>query len=535
MSKDRNIIIIICAVLAASIGYKFADFNFAPSTAESPDQKRLSAQSARETPVIYPTRKKASGSEEEYAANEIKDGIQEILKGDKILHFKSKEEMEAFLKRAQENGLKIIKKIDGLNIVRVRFSKTKDKNDFLARFHEIALISNNDPVSIPDPLINNGAAGFRSHPLNFLGISNNEGWGKGVTVAVIDSGIVPHPSLKGNITHIDLIGDGTPIGSFHGTAVASLIAGDSNLIKGISPGADLIGIRALNSDGSGDAFTVAEGIYQAVQNGAQVINLSLGSPYDNAALREAVLYAQRHGVILVAAVGNEGSGQVSYPANYAGVIGVSANDANENYLTFSNRGSNVDLSAPGIELTAAGLNDETVLFTGTSASAPLVAGTVAHMLEQNPGMTYNEVITALQMNANEAGPPGQDVYFGDGILNVGRLESNSQTTVVDTAASGFYLEEVPNSENVKLYAIGENRGTEPVDYVEMTITYPGFEKTYTFKNIDSSQSFYETLTLNLNSKVIKEGQEIIMHVKGVKGDKIVQNDAKGVRIRINEE
>ncbi len=534
MKKDRNIIILICCLIAGILGYKFSDLNFFGSDSGDRAKNRIKIESPVDSGFITPSKNKFAGiPQKEFYDNE--GIVQEILKGEKILHFKSKEEMEAFLRRAKEAGIKIIKKVDGLNLVKVRFTRGKDINDFLARFHEISLISNNDPLAIPDPLLQGSGAGFRSHPLEFLGIDDNTGWGKGIKVAVIDTGVASHPSLKGQVEHIDLIGDGSEITSFHGTAVASLIAGDSNLIKGISPEASILDIRALNSDGSGDAFTVAEGIYEAVKNGAQVINLSLGTSSDNPALREAVLYAQRHGVVLVAAVGNEGAGQVSYPANYPGVIGVSANDANEGYLTFSNRGPTVDLAAPGIELTAAGVNNDTVLFTGTSASAPLVAGTVAHMLEQYPDMAYEDIIRNLQNTANEAGPPGEDVYFGEGILNVGRLETNTSLKVVDAAASGFYLEETSNGEELKLYAIGENRGTEPVDYVEMSVSYPGFEKTYVFKNIESSQTFYETLTLNLNSAVIKEEQQIILQIKGVKDDEVVNNDVKGVRIRLNNE
>ena len=520
--------------MAAILGYKFSDLSFSGSHNEESTQNRIKVPAPKNSGFITPTKKKFTGTPQEEFFGE-RPAVQEILKGEKILHFKSKEEMEAFLRRAREAGMKVVKKIDGLNLVKVRFIRGKDMNDFLARFHEVALISDNDPLNIPDPLLQGGGAGFRANPLKFLGIEDNTGWGKGVKVAVIDTGVVAHPSLKGTVKHIDLIGDGSEITSFHGTAVASLIAGDSNLVKGISPQAEILDIRALNSDGTGDAFTVAEGIYLAVENGAKVINLSLGSPSDNAALREAVHYAQRNGVILVAAVGNEGAGQVSYPANYPGVIGVSANDANEGYLTFSNRGPRVDLAAPGIELPAAGINDETVLFTGTSASAPLVAGTVAHMLEQYPDMAYEDVISTLQNNANEAGPPGEDVYFGEGILNVGRIETNSSQEIVDTAAAGFYLEDTGNSQELKLYAIGENRGTETVDYVEMNVSYPGFSKTYVFKNIESSQTFYETLTFNMNSTVIKEEQQIVLQVKGVKGDKIVSNDVKGVKIRLNNE
>ena len=532
MNKERNIIILLSAVIAAILGYKISDLGSSSvQNLDEPD-KRISISEKKVSKFITPQKKKFNGQPQPEL--DFPEQIEnKILKGEKILHFKSKEEMEAFLARARENGLKIISKIDDLNLVKVRFTRGKDANDFLARFHEIALISDNDPVSIPEPLLQGSATGFRSHPLNFLGITDNSDWGQGITVAVIDTGVASHPALKGNVKHIDLINDGTEITSFHGTAVASLIAGDSSIVKGISPAADLLSIRALDSNGAGDAFTVALAIREAVNNGAQVINLSLGSQSDNAALRDAVLFAQSKGVILVAAVGNEGAGQVSFPAHYPGVIGVAANDANEGYLTFSNRGPQVDLSAPGIEITAAGVNDDVVLFTGTSASAPLVAGTVAHMLEENPDLEYRDIIDSLQNTANEAGPPGGDVFFGEGILNVGRMETNNAGENVDAAAAGFYLEETFDGKALNLFAIGENRGTQDIDTVQMTISYPGFEQTFTFNNIESSQTFFETLKIDLNSPVITQEQQIVLEVKTLNGEKEVDNNIKGVKIRLN--
>lgn len=532
MNKERNIIILLGAVIVAILGYKISDLAFESVDKDKTSDKRIVLDTPKDVTYISPRKEKFNGKPQDEI--DFPEKIEnKILKGEKILHFGSKEEMDAFLARAKQNGFKIIQKIDDLNLVKVRFTKSTKSNDFLSRFDEVTLISDNDPVSIPDPLLQGSASGFRSHPLDFLGITNNTGWGEGVTVAVIDTGIADHPALKGNITHIDLINDGSEITSFHGTAVASLIAGDSSLVKGISPSADILDIRALGSDGTGDAFTVALAIREAVNNNAQVINLSLGSPSDNAALKQAILYAQSKGVIIVAAVGNEGADQVSFPASYQGVIGVGANDANEGYLTFSNKGPQVDLTAPGIELTAAGVSNDVVLFTGTSASAPLVAGTVAHMLEQNPDLGYSDIIDALQDNANEAGAPGEDVFFGEGILNVGRFESNNAAPTIDPAAAGFYLEESFDGKSLNLFAIGENRGTEEIVQVEMTVSYPGFQQTFVFNNVESSQTFFETIKLDLNSPVITEEQEIVIQVKTLKDEAILDNNVKGVKIRLN--
>ena len=537
MKKDRNLIIIILAIVACILGLKFAQTDFEESYHADHENRIDATQRAKNSDILYPISFRDKGPQSENDTYRLEEIPREkrILKGDKMLQFKTKAELEAFLKKAQQKGFKITKILPNLKMVRVRFTSRIDADDFLARFGEVSLIADNTPIGVPEPLLSGGSTGFRSNPLEFLGIENNGNWGDGVKVAVIDTGVASHPSLKGEITHFDLVNDGTEITGHHGTAVASLIAGDAGLIKGVSPGVDLIDIRALNNDGSGDAFTVAEAIALAADSGAKVINLSLGANYDNPALREAVLYAQGKGAILVAAVGNEGAGKVSYPAGYPGVIGVASNDANENYLSFSNRGPEVDIAAPGIELTAAGLEGETILFTGTSASSPLVAATVAYQMAQYPNLTNEELVNQLQSNANEVGAPGDDNLFGNGILNVGRIEDNSNMATVDAAAARFYLEPVAGTDNLKLFFTGENRGTQTVEKVEMTLSYPGFERTYTFNNIESSQAFYETLIINPNSELVQKEQEITLTVKQSGGEKDLSNNVKAVRIRLNTE
>lgn len=271
----------------------------------------------------------------------------------------------------------------------------------------------------------------------------------------------------------------------------------------------------------------------AVDNGAQIINLSLGSQQDNPVLREAILYAQRKGSLIVAAVGNDGSDRVSYPAAYPGVIGVGANDANENYLSFSNRGNSVSLVAPGMELAAAGLNNSVIYFTGTSAAAPLVSGSLAHLLTAYPDMTPSQLVSALQNNANDAGLPGEDRYFGHGILNVGRLTTNLSQPTIDSAMSGFYLDQAAGSNSLKLFISGENRGNTLIPKVEMRVEYPGFSRTWYFHNIQSSQSFYETLTLSKMSEVIANQQEISVTIRQLNGETNTLNNSKSIKIRLN--
>ena len=158
-------------------------------------------------------------------------------------------------------------------------------------------------------------------------------------------------------------------------------------------------------------------------------------------------------------------------------------DANENYLGFSNRGEQVDVMAPGMEIFAAGANNSATLFTGTSASSPIVAATIAYQLSQNPQMNTDELLNQLYNGANEAGEPGDDPLYGTGILNVGRMETNSSGAVNDAAAAGFFLKEIAGTDKVELSFSGENRGNSPLSRVELILSYPGFEKSYKFTGL----------------------------------------------------
>ncbi|NQZ59544.1 MAG: S8 family serine peptidase, partial [Lentisphaeraceae bacterium] len=288
--------------------------------------------------------------------------------GDKVLTFENAADMQEFIKQAAQYGFYIRDRIPSLNSLRVYFPDKKSLARLLSDHPEIDLISDNPAVLTPAPLLQSSGKGLNQSPRNFLGVKDNSNWGDGITVAVIDSGITDHNALQGNIQHIDLVNDDSEILSSHGTSVASLIAGDADYVQGVSPAVNLLDIRALNNDGVGDSFTVAKAIIAAADAGANIINLSLGSFSDSPVLEAAVAYALQKNIILVAAVGNDGQGQVSYPAKYPGVIGVGAVDANANYLSFSNRGEEVDIMAPGLQLYASGLDDSVISFSGTSAA-----------------------------------------------------------------------------------------------------------------------------------------------------------------------
>ncbi|TCB92795.1 type VII secretion-associated serine protease mycosin [Micromonospora zingiberis] len=255
--------------------------------------------------------------------------------------------------------------------------------------------------------------------------------GSGVTVAVVDSGVDrSHPQLAGRVlTGTDLLdagGDGTRDCVGHGTGVASLIAAtarDDLGLRGLAPKARILPVRVSEQqvvDGRGTGRTVApedfaRAIRWAVDNDADVVNLSVVLYADHPAVRSAVGYALARNVIVVAAVGNlHGSGDPRpYPAAYEGVLGVGAIGADGLRADFSQVGSYVDLVAPGTDVLIAAPGQGHHRAEGTSYAAPFVAATAALVREYRPELSAEEVVGRLLATADPA--PGHG--YGSGVLN----------------------------------------------------------------------------------------------------------------------
>ena len=204
-----------------------------------------------------------------------------------------------------------------------------------------------------------------------------------VIVAVIDSGIcVDHPDLAGRILDgWDYVeNDAVPQDDFgHGCAVSGVIAANPNNgigIVGVAPNAQIMPLRVLNAQGVGSYSDVATAIVFATDNGAQIINLSLGGSSPSNTLENAVNYADLHGMIVVAAAGNTG-GSVLYPAAYEPVIAVGSVDPDLQRSTFSSYGPEIDLFAPGRDILTTKSDSSYWLVSGTSFAAPHVSGIAA--------------------------------------------------------------------------------------------------------------------------------------------------------------
>lgn len=250
--------------------------------------------------------------------------------------------------------------------------------------------------------------------------------GSGVVVAVVDSGAdTTHPDLADNlVAGVDVVGAGVRTtvsdGNGHGTHVSGTVAAVTHNgvgVAGAAPLAKVMPVKVLNSSGSGYTDDVAEGVVYAVDHGAQVINLSLGSTSYNTVLAQAVSYARAQGVVVVAAAGNSrGSGSpVMYPAALPGVIAVAATDASDNDASFSNVGSYVDIAAPGVSIRSTVPGGGYASWSGTSMASPHVAAVAALLRAAVP--RADDVEDLLLTTATDLGPAGADDATGQGLVN----------------------------------------------------------------------------------------------------------------------
>lgn len=239
--------------------------------------------------------------------------------------------------------------------------------------------------------------------------------GNGVDVAVLDTGIHDeHPSLTIE-KEVDYTGEGTDDLHGHGTHVAGIIASTDSTYRGVAYGADLFNVKVLNKDGCGYASDVIKGIEWSVDNGAEIISMSLGAEIDPCdgtdAMSLAVDSAVSKGVVVVVAAGNSGpgAGTITSPGCSKKGITVGAVDDNDNVPSWSSRGPTddgrikPDLVAPGVGITSTWKDNSFKSLSGTSMSTPHVSGVAALLLEADPSLRPDEVKEALKTTALDLG------------------------------------------------------------------------------------------------------------------------------------
>ncbi|MFJ9798773.1 type VII secretion-associated serine protease mycosin [Streptomyces sp. NPDC101145] len=293
------------------------------------------------------------------------------------------------------------------------------------------------------------ADGIRARQWGNEAINADRAWdttrGRGVTVAVLDTGVDDtHPDLAGNVLPgKDLIGFGAQRGdrtwARHGTAMAGIIAGhghghgpgNGDGVIGVAPEAKILPVRVI-LEGADKARSrarhtrggaLAQGIRWAADQGADVINLSLGddseSAHPEAAEDAAVQYALSKGAVVVASAGNGGEkgDRVSYPAAYPGVIAVTAVDRYGTHASFSTSRWYATVSAPGVDVVIADPDRKYYEGWGTSAAAAFVSGAAALVRAAHPALTPAQIKKLLADTARDAPEGGRDDEKGYGTVD----------------------------------------------------------------------------------------------------------------------
>jgi subtilisin family serine protease len=306
-----------------------------------------------------------------------------------------------------------------------------------------------------------------------------------ITVAVIDTGVdLDHPELAPLIVAgtdmVDLGPNPTPPAGFrfegdfqgrdnnpqdevgHGTHVAGTIACLSNNgvgVAGVTWSCHIMPVRVLarivnisnpaDVRGTGSSADIAAGIRWAVDNGARVMNLSLGGPSDTQVERDAIAYAIAHGVVVVAAMGNsyQQGNPTSYPGAYPNVVAVGAIDQSDHRAAFSQTGPHIDISGPGVGVLSTVWNNGYTTMSGTSMATPHVAGVAALVLSCNPSLTGAQVADILRQTArplrdNPTDPiPNNNYGFGcvDAQAAVNRGCPPRPTTLITCRVSRIVL------------------------------------------------------------------------------------------------
>jgi len=242
--------------------------------------------------------------------------------------------------------------------------------------------------------------------------------GDGVLVAVIDSKIdTRHPDLAGVVAEeYDAVGTSGSAHS-HGTAMAGAIAAHSKLV-GVAPRVRLLAVRAFSGSGEtaqSTTFNILKGLDWAASRNARIVNMSFAGPGDTL-LQEMLSKANARGIVLIAAVGNAGPKSAPlYPAADAHVIGVTATDANDKLMPQANRGPQVAVAAPGVEILAAAPDGGYQVTSGTSVAAAHATGVAALLLATRPKLTPAQVRSEMMRYAHRV--PGKRNEVGAGVVD----------------------------------------------------------------------------------------------------------------------
>jgi minor extracellular protease Epr len=318
----------------------------------------------------------------------------------------------AAVARAEAKGFHLIdrQEIDGLEISFVRFAVPEGQR-LGAALKAFKALAGNADVSVDHLYF---ASGRTAPAPSAAGLAPSAP----VTtpaIGLIDGGVAAHPSLSGLMEQRGFA-PGAPLASAHGTAVASLIAGRGS-IRGSAPGAALLAADVYgNTAVGGSATAIARALGWMAQRQVPVVTISLVGP-DNSLLRAAVRAAQGKGMLVVAAVGNDGpAAPPSYPASLPGVLAITGVDARERALPEAGRALHVDFAAPGADMKGAAPDGGITQLRGTSFAAPLAAGRLAALYPRPNIGAIEAAVRILIADAKDLGKKGRDPVYGHGLV-----------------------------------------------------------------------------------------------------------------------
>jgi hypothetical protein len=478
-----------------------------------------------ERPTITPANASLSGNSESrkpafQADEEALDAG--ALPGQRTLRFATAADLEAFLARAGDR-VRVMDRIHGLNILRVGFLNPTDLHDFLDGSEEMGFIY---PAYTPRPsggMVQADAVPLGNQLLKWLGLDSADlTLGQGVKIAILDTGVVPHPAF-GEVKNVFLVPGVENYADWngHGTAAASLILGNTATVPGAAPGAELTSWRVADDAGVSDSWKIAQAIIQAADAGNQIISLSMGSYGDSAVLRDAVIYAQSKNVVIIASSGNDGYTQAAYPASYPDVIAAVGVDARNEHLLFSNQASNSSLAAPGWGVAAAYPGDSVIGFSGTSASAPIIAGTVAAVMSSK-GYSTTQAVSTLYQYTNEAGPAGFDSYTGAGAVNLGRILQSENSNIMDAAVASHFISPPVTGKSAQVQVNIQNQGTTTLSNVPVSVTTSSGVTQLTVPSL--APGAVKSFTIGLPNSAFSDGKSVTVKSQISTNDSVISNN-----------
>ncbi len=388
---------------------------------------------------VFAQNENSNGSNNRFDTSLIANSNNQRKPGQIIIKYKDNKSLKANKNFIIKNQGKILKSQDnGLVLVEVNDDKLTEKIRIFRQNRNVEYVIPNYirkvvefPKDAPnDPEYKNQWALKNIHAQEaWINLKDTSSLNE-VKVAVIDTGLdMNHEDLKDRITpgfdFVDMDEDPSPgpVNEEHASHVAGIIAASADNEVGVAGTAGkapikIMPLRVLEA-GSGDDYTIAQAIYYAADNGAKVINMSLGGYGESPLITNACNYAFNKGVVVVAAAGNDALDTENFnPGAVPGVITVAATDVDNETAYFSNFGDQIELAAPGVDILSTLPGDKYGAYSGTSMATPFVSAAAALLISKNPSLSIIEVEQYLTDSSKDLGDAGKDINFGYGLIDL---------------------------------------------------------------------------------------------------------------------